>query len=120
MLGSTSRGANSPATGGFTSSCICDGALFGAYFNQSDSFDRFVNRVSNVPVNMADRHFKSQCRLLYSESPKMGLVGKIEQLDKDFALIANRCGFSTVAVGKIGRRLLWVTYIMLKNIRSCP
>ena len=52
-------------------------------------FADFAEWVGKIPDPLADNHFKSQYALLYDEGQALvDYVGKYEQLDKDWQLIA--------------------------------
>lgn len=60
------------------------------------SFDEFVKSIVKVPHHLADRHFKSQYSVLYSNKQcKVDFVGKYETLDEDWGYLANKFNFNT-------------------------
>jgi len=62
----------------------------GGLFKQDDNFETFLRKIKEVPVKMADKHFKSQHQLLYIESPKIDFVGKLESFDTDFSNVCDK------------------------------
>jgi len=67
----------------------------GGIFKQDDSFEQFLSKVSSIPQNMTDLHFRSQYHLLYHESPKMDFVGKQEDYQNDMAKLAKQFNFNS-------------------------
>ena len=66
--------------------------LFGSQFNSSMSFADFVKLVCKIPDFLSDGHFKSQYSMLYKHGNLVpDFVGKLENMEKDWEIIANRC-----------------------------
>jgi len=67
----------------------------GGVFRQDDSFEQFLTKVSSIPQNMTDLHFRSQHHLLYNESPKINFIGKLENYQSDMARLAKDFNLNT-------------------------
>lgn len=65
-------------------------------FSANMSFDDFVHAVSTIPDDEADEHFRSQADYVCNARGEVAVdfIGRYEQLDQDFALVADKIGLS--------------------------
>jgi len=57
----------------------------------NDSFDTFVEKISNIPDSEADRHFRSQSWFLMNGStPLVDFVGRMENMTADWETLRQR------------------------------
>lgn len=61
-------------------------------FSQHDTFAEFVCKVVSVPPHLCDRHFKPQSYLIESVGRPLDLIGKVENINEDYAPIVERFG----------------------------
>jgi chondroitin 4-sulfotransferase 11 len=79
------------------------------------SFERFVNVISEIPDSSAEAHFRSQHTFLtdHNESLLVDFCGRVEQLDTDFGVIADRMGIHAdvprIRAGKSGDHRTYYT-----------
>jgi hypothetical protein len=59
-----------------------------AYISDSETFESFVHKICKVPDMFADRHFRSQHKILYAKNkPLFTMLGHYETFNQDFAHI---------------------------------
>ncbi len=65
------------------------------YMSQDKGFEHFIRQVLSIPHRLANRHFRSQYRLLVGKDgkPVVDFIGKVEHLAKDYEPIRERYGF---------------------------
>ena len=78
--------------------------LFG-YLSVDDSFEDFVRKVSRLPDFLCDRHFKSQCGIVFSRGSRIDHIGKVEDLPEDYRKIRERYGFAELKKLNKSRRV---------------
>jgi len=68
---------------------------FGTTFYAGMKFPDFVDAVSQIPDNEADRHFRSQYTFFSSPAYRfeMNFIGYFERISKDFESVRQLCGF---------------------------
>ncbi len=77
-------------------------------WSEGMSFERFVHVVSEIPDSSAEGHFRSQHAFLTDQQGNsiVDFYGRVEQLDTDFGVIANRMGIQAdlprIRAGKTG------------------
>jgi LPS sulfotransferase NodH/glycosyltransferase involved in cell wall biosynthesis len=63
------------------------------------SFDDFARRVCRIPDALSDSHFQSQHSILYDQGKLLvDYVGKLEQVEQDWTLLADRFGLPPLLV----------------------
>jgi hypothetical protein len=64
----------------------------GGYLGRDDSFPTFARKISEIPDELSDRHFKSQNALIYKESPRIDMVSKLEDIVDVYPQLENKFG----------------------------
>jgi hypothetical protein len=87
-------------------SCYIDRAVSKGYFEgyifrmqRNITFAEFVKKIVKIPDFLADRHFKSQYSVLYRRGKLLvDYVGKVENIEQDWLIVAEKCGFEPSVV----------------------
>jgi len=64
----------------------------GGLIHRDDSFTTFCRKISQIPDNLAERHFKSQSSLIYGQDIQIDFVGKMENFESDFLTVSEKTG----------------------------
>lgn len=61
-------------------------------FYRQMSFEEFIRKISDIPDEDADQHFRSQHKFLLGKNQKLipHFTGKLEQIEEDFAKVSKR------------------------------
>ncbi len=70
----------------------------GGYMKEDKGFAHFVGQVVSIPDRFADRHFRSQYRLLTGKGkkPAFDFIGKMENLQEEYRPIQEKYGFDPI------------------------
>ena len=64
----------------------------GGLIHRDDSFVTFCRKISKIPDNFSERHFKSQSSLIYGTNIQFDFVGKMENFESDFLKVSEKTG----------------------------
>ncbi|MCC8162625.1 MAG: sulfotransferase family protein [Lachnospiraceae bacterium] len=72
----------------------------GGYMKEDKGFAHFVGQVVKIPDHFADRHFRSQYRLLAGKAkkPAFDFIGKMERLEEEYRPIQEKYGFDPIRI----------------------
>ncbi len=90
--------------------------IFGNHFNHKMSFMQFVQLVSKIPDWLSDAHFKSQHSILFAKKNcDPDFIGKIENLTRDWPVIANKYNFAKLPHSNKTSTNNWIHYYSNKK-----
>jgi sulfotransferase famil protein len=70
----------------------------GGILERDDSFSTFARKISEIPDELSDRHFKSQYTLLYKEAPRIDMVSKLENIVEVYPKLEKKFGLKKIEV----------------------